>query len=132
MGAVTGNPVDGGAAPGSPLDTTSLTPQVYLFDLDGSGNQAQATVTFSGLAPGIRHLYQINFVVPTGLVSSSNASIEIDSGVDSDTPWRAILPITSTTSAARTGNHATPRPIACSATHGGRLPHTHLGAPRQN
>jgi hypothetical protein len=52
-------------------------------------------------------LYQINFAIPTGLVAG-DASIEIDSGVDSDS-LEAILPLSGTTAAARPDAKA-PRP----------------------
>ncbi len=99
MGAVSGNPVDGGAAPGTTLDTTSVTPQVYLFDLDGSGNEAQANVTFSGLAPGFAGLYQINFTIPSGQ-DGGDVALEIYSGSDSDTD-EVLLPVVKTASAER-------------------------------
>ena len=53
---------------------------------------------YSGLAPGFAGLYQINFTMPTGPVSSP-ASIEIYSGVDSDSV-EALIPFT-TLNAAR-------------------------------
>lgn len=105
MGAVSPTVADGTAAPSSPLSNTTSTPQVYLTDQ--SGNFAQATVAFSGLAPGFAGLYQINFAVPTGLVAG-DASLEIDSGVDSDS-LEAILPLSGTTAAARP-DAKSPRP----------------------
>jgi uncharacterized protein (TIGR03437 family) len=104
MGAVSGNPVDGGAAPSSPLDNTSVTPQVYIYDTDGSGNSAQATVTFSGLAPGFAGLYQINFTIPSGLDGGDEA-LEIYSGSDSDTD-EVLLPVVKTAAAARPADRA--------------------------
>jgi uncharacterized protein (TIGR03437 family) len=89
MGAVFLPVSDGEAAPSNPLSITTATPLVFL--LDTSGNYLQAKVTFSGLAPGYAGLYQINFTIPEGLVSSK-ASLEII-GPDSDT-FEALLPVT--------------------------------------
>ena len=89
MGAVFLSVSDGAAAPSNPPSITTATPVVFL--LDTSGNYLQAKVTFSGLAPGYAGLYQINFTIPAGLVSSK-ASLEII-GPDSDT-FEALLPVT--------------------------------------
>ena len=60
LGPVTNQPADGEVALGSPLSQTTATPIVQI------GSQ-QATVQFSGLAPGIVGLYQVNVMVPPGL-----------------------------------------------------------------
>jgi uncharacterized protein (TIGR03437 family) len=96
MGAVSPTVADGSAAPSSSLANTTATPVVNLYD--ESGNAETATVTYSGLAPGFAGLYQINFTVPSGLVTSP-ASLEII-GPDSDT-IESALPFTTATSAAR-------------------------------
>jgi uncharacterized protein (TIGR03437 family) len=97
MGAVSNYTEDGTAAPGPPnLAETSLTPAVYLTDSDG--NFAQAVVSFSGLAPTLAGLYQINFAVPSGLVSG-DTTLDIYSGLDSETV-ESTLPITNATSSA--------------------------------
>lgn len=96
MGPVSNQPKDGTAAPSSPLSDTTNTPDVYLTD--SSGNSAQATVAFSGLAPGFAGLYQINFTIPSGL-ATGDAVLDIYSGLDSETA-ESLLPITSTTSSA--------------------------------
>jgi uncharacterized protein (TIGR03437 family) len=88
MGPVSNQPADGAAAPSGPLSQTTNKPQVYIAD--SSGNELQATVTFSGLAPGFAGLYQINFTVPSGL-ASGDGIIEV-LGPDSDT-FEALLPI---------------------------------------
>jgi uncharacterized protein (TIGR03437 family) len=95
MGAVSLPVADGTAAPSSPLSITTAMPLVYL--LDTAGNYLQATIAFSGLAPGFAGLYQINFTVPAGLVSG-NATLEII-GSDSDA-FQALLPVTTTTASA--------------------------------
>jgi uncharacterized protein (TIGR03437 family) len=96
MGVVSLPVSDGVAAPSDPLSITTATPLVFL--LDTAGHYVQATpLTYSGLAPGFAGLYQINFAVPSGLVSG-NALLETI-GQDSDT-FQAVLPITTTTSSA--------------------------------
>ncbi len=110
MGAVYLPVQDGTPAPSNPLSITTATPLVFL--LDSAGNYVQAAVTFSGLAPGYAGLYQLNFTIPSGLVSG-NAYLEII-GADSD-DFEALLPLTTTTSSdiqsagAATGSHALPR-----------------------
>ena len=97
MGAVSPGVSDGTAAPSSPLSYTTATPQIYLYD--SAGNTGTPTVTFSGLAPGFAGLYQINFTIPTGLVAG-DASIEVYSGVDSDT-LEALFPLSASSASAR-------------------------------
>jgi uncharacterized protein (TIGR03437 family) len=89
MGVVSPSAQDGAAAPSNPPDVTSAAPLVYL--LDTAGHYVQATVGFSGLAPGFAGLYQINFTIPAGLVSGKT-TLEII-GPDSDT-FEALLPVT--------------------------------------
>jgi uncharacterized protein (TIGR03437 family) len=62
LGAVTPGtqPASGDPGPSSPLATTTATPTVTI------GGQS-ASVVFSGLAPGLVGLYQINVVVPSGI-----------------------------------------------------------------
>lgn len=95
MGAVTPPVQDGAAASTTTLSNTNTSPFVYLYD--SAGNAQTATVGFSGLAPGFAGLYQINFTVPSGLVTG-DADIELQ-GPDSDT-LEAYLPLSSTAAAA--------------------------------
>jgi uncharacterized protein (TIGR03437 family) len=88
MGVVSQPVPDGQPAPSNPLSITTAQPEVFL--LDTSGHYLQASVSFSGLAPGYAGLYQINFTVPKGL-DSGNAYLEII-GPDSDT-FEALLPL---------------------------------------
>ena len=57
LGAVTNQPPTGSQSPGSPLAETTTTPAVSIGGV-------QATVLFSGLAPGYVGLYQVNALVP--------------------------------------------------------------------
>ncbi|MGD0133019.1 MAG: hypothetical protein ABSE57_13290 [Bryobacteraceae bacterium] len=104
MGPVNNQPADGTAASSTNLSTTTNTPDIYLTDSDGNLEQA-ASPAYSGLAPGLAGLYQINFTMPTGLVTGPNASIEIFSGVDSDTV-EALIPFTTSTSSAKPADKA--------------------------
>jgi uncharacterized protein (TIGR03437 family) len=95
MGVVRQPVADGTAAPSKPPSVTTATPLVFL--LDPSGNYLQATIGFSGLAPGFAGLYQINFKVPAG-IAAGNALVEII-GPDSDT-FQALLPVSTGAAAA--------------------------------
>ena len=61
LGPVNNQPASGDPAPASPLATTKLPATVTIGGLP-------ASITFSGLAPGFAGLYQIDAVVPTGVV----------------------------------------------------------------
>ncbi len=95
MGAVNLPVNDGTAAPGSPLSITTATPLAFL--LDPAGHYEQATVKFSGLAPGFAGLYQINLTVPSGLIAG-DSTLEII-GTDSDA-FQGMLPVSTTSSSA--------------------------------
>jgi len=66
LGPVSPPSADGAPSPTSPLSKATDTIDVYV-------DNVQATVSYSGLAPGFAGLYQINFTVPqipdTGLVN---------------------------------------------------------------
>jgi len=68
LGAVTNQPPTGSPALGSPYSTTTTAPTVTI-------GGAQATVSFSGLAPGLVGGYQINAMVPAG--SSKGAAVPV-------------------------------------------------------
>ena len=74
LGAVNPSIADGAAGPVNPLSQSSSAIQVYI-----SGTQA--TVGYSGLAPQLGGLYQINFTIPAG-VSSGEQTLDI-AGPDS-------------------------------------------------
>jgi uncharacterized protein (TIGR03437 family) len=57
LGAVTNRPPLGGSSPSGPLASTTATPTVTVGDVN-------ATVSFSGLAPGYVGLYQVNVRIP--------------------------------------------------------------------
>jgi uncharacterized protein (TIGR03437 family) len=97
MGPVSPTVADGALAPSSPLSYTTSTPIIYVTDQDG--NYGTPTITYSGLAPELAGLYQIDFTIPTGLVAGP-ASLEVFSGVDSDTV-EAVIPLASTTFSTR-------------------------------
>jgi uncharacterized protein (TIGR03437 family) len=70
LGSVTPAVADGVSAPSSPLSTVNAAISVFV---DGQ----QATVLFKGLAPGFAGLYQLNFIVPSGITSGSLVYVDI-------------------------------------------------------
>jgi uncharacterized protein (TIGR03437 family) len=81
LGVVNSPPADGVAGSGQ---TTLATPTVTI-------GGANASVSFSGLAPGFVGLYQINAEVPSGLASGNQPVIINMSGTASNSP---LLPVT--------------------------------------
>jgi uncharacterized protein (TIGR03437 family) len=68
LGAVNPSVADGVAAPSSPLSYVNESINVDIQDTNGKIYSA-ATPAFAGLTPGFAGLYQINFVVPSGVPS---------------------------------------------------------------
>jgi uncharacterized protein (TIGR03437 family) len=69
LGAVSPQVADGAAAPSRPPATVNET--VFIDILDSTFDDFQATVWFAGMAAGLAGLYQINFIVPSGLATGA-------------------------------------------------------------
>jgi uncharacterized protein (TIGR03437 family) len=83
LGAVTNQPPTGWTPDGQLAWTTTL-PTVTI-------GGAQATVFFSGLAPGFVGLYQVNALVPAGAASGGAVPVAISmGGVQSNTVTMAV------------------------------------------
>jgi uncharacterized protein (TIGR03437 family) len=82
-GLGTTNPLIADGSAGPPSSQTNNTIQVYIGGV-------QATVSYSGLAPGLAGLYQVNFAVP-GTVTAGDNTLEIV-GPDSDAA-EALIPV---------------------------------------
>ncbi len=67
LGAVTPSITDGAVAPVSPLRTTTGPLNVFV------GGQLVSSVAFSGLAPTLAGLYQLNIVIPNGTPPGSQS-----------------------------------------------------------
>jgi hypothetical protein len=65
LGAVSPGIADGAAGPVSTLSEATNT---ITADIDGTA----ATITYSGLAPQLAGLYQVNVTVPSGLTAGDN------------------------------------------------------------
>ncbi|HWB85446.1 MAG TPA: S8 family serine peptidase [Bryobacteraceae bacterium] len=83
LGPVSNQPPSGEATPAQPFSMTSATPTVRIGGVD-------APVSFSGLAPGIVGLYQINVTVPEGAPTGTQPLVVSVNGIDSAT---ARLPV---------------------------------------
>jgi uncharacterized protein (TIGR03437 family) len=84
LGAVNNQPATGSPAPASPFATTTATPTVTI-------GGAQATVLFSGLAPGLVGEYQVDVQVPSGSGTGSAVPVAITiGGVTSNTVTIAV------------------------------------------
>ena len=81
LGTVTPNAGDGAAGSGNPLNLVNARTSVQI-----GGQSTKASVAFSGLAPGFAGLYQVNFVIPSGLTSGNNSlTISTPQGITSQT-----------------------------------------------
>jgi uncharacterized protein (TIGR03437 family) len=89
MGTVTPGVTAGAAAPSSPLSITTL-PDVLI-------DNVAAKVLFSGLAPGLAGLYQLNVTIPTGVMAGTSVLIEVDANDTAGDPptisLQATIPI---------------------------------------
>ena len=75
LGPVVNTPADGAAAPSAaPFATTLMTPAVTI------GGIPAPVIEYSGLAPGLVGLYQVNVQVPTGVTSGSAIPVVITVG----------------------------------------------------
>ena len=74
LGPVTNQPPTGSPGPASPLAQTTALPNVTI------GGAQATTVQFSGLAPGLVGLYQINVQVPAGSATGPAVPVVISIG----------------------------------------------------
>jgi uncharacterized protein (TIGR03437 family) len=75
LGPVVNTPADGAAAPSAaPFATTLMTPTVTI------GGIPAPVIQYSGLAPGLVGLYQVNVQVPAGVTSGSAVPLVISIG----------------------------------------------------
>jgi len=73
LGPVTNQPSTGSPAPMNPLAETTIKPTVVI-------GGAPASVQFSGLAPGLVGVYQVNAVVPSGSATGDTVPVTISIG----------------------------------------------------
>jgi|HubBroStandDraft_1064217.scaffolds.fasta_scaffold05837_1 uncharacterized protein (TIGR03437 family) len=73
LGPVSNTPATGSPAPSDPLAQTTVTPTVMIGGLN-------ATVSFSGLAPGFVGLYQVNALVPAAAATGTAVPVSISIG----------------------------------------------------
>jgi|GEM_PF-2386093 len=86
LGPVENQPLSGAVAPVNPFATTKLTPRVTIGGLE-------AQVLFSGLAPGLAGVYQVNAGIPEGVATGGAVEVQMTiGGVTSNTTTIAIGP----------------------------------------
>jgi len=73
LGAVTNQPASGGPSPADPLARTTTTPAVMI-------GGAPAAVQFSGLAPGLVGVYQVNALVPAASSTGNSVPVSVSIG----------------------------------------------------
>ena len=84
LGAVTNQPASGSAALSDPLSSTTTMPTVMI-------GGAQASVLFSGLAPGSVGEYQVNVLVPGASAKGSAVQVVLAiGGTTSNTVTMAV------------------------------------------
>ena len=82
LGAVSPAVTTGAAAPTNPLSTTTNQTSVSVDGIN-------ATVLYSGLAPGFAGLYQLNVTIPNGVTRGTDVYLEVD-GYDAITVQSTI------------------------------------------
>ena len=83
LGAVSNTPSDGASGPVDPFAQTLLTPTVLIDDLP-------AELLFSGLAPSLFGIYQVNVRVPQG-IPSGDGELVLHIGSASSPPLRVLV-----------------------------------------
>jgi uncharacterized protein (TIGR03437 family) len=73
LGAVSNQPPTGGVALSDPLSRTLTLPKVTIGGID-------AVVSYSGLAPSFAGLYQVNAIVPLGVIPGNAVQVQISIG----------------------------------------------------
>ena len=83
LGAVDQTVFTGLPSPSAPAAKTLIQPIVRVGGI-------QATVDFSGLTPGLIGVYQVNFVVPSGLSGRVPVVLDVGGGVTSNTVFMSV------------------------------------------
>ena len=116
LGPVTNQPATGAAAPGGPFAETTSTPTVTIGGVS-------ASVVYSGLAPGLVGVYQINAQVPPATPSGNAVPVTISiGGKFSNTVTMAAVSSTPSlfsawTQVGRDAEHSSLSPVASQPLH---------------